>query len=152
MAMNTLIRVVFAHFVLLSAALAHAAADPIADCRARYADNPPEHIACLERALGGAPKEVAQPSLGAEQLRTKPSQDDVQQVAVKIENVTYGFDGRGLFRTSDGQVWKGTESTPHEQRLDPSKSYVGRIERGSLGGYKMYLDGVPRMIRVMRTQ
>lgn len=156
--MNTLTRCVLAQCIFLYAVLAHSAADPgaaIANCRAKYADHPPEHVACLERelnALGGTPQEVAPPALGAEQLRTKPAQETVEQVTVQIENVSYGFDGRGLFRMADGQVWKGTDTTPREQRLEPGKSYAARIERGKLGGYRMYIDGTPRMIKVMRTQ
>lgn len=158
MGTNTLTRCVLAQCILLHAVLAHSEADPdaaIADCRARYAEHPPEHIACLERelhALGAARQEGAQSSLGAEQLRTKRSQETVEQATVEIENVTYGFDGMGLFRMTDGQVWKATQSTPREQRLEPGRSYAARIERGKLGGYRMYVDGVPRMIKVMRTQ
>lgn len=158
MGTNTLTRWALAHCIFLFAVLAHSAADPgdaIANCRARYAEHPPEHVACLERELQAqraTPKEGAPLSLGAEQLRTKPSQETVEQATVAIENVTYGFDGRGLFRMTDGQVWKGTESTPQEQRLDPGKSYAGRVERGKLGGYRMYVDGVPRMIKVVRIQ
>lgn len=156
MAMKTLIRCVLAQCIFLSAVLANAAEDPsaaIAECRARYAEQPPEHIACLERelrALGAAPQKDTPASLGAEQLRTKRPQEAVDQATVEIANVTYGFDGRGLFRMTDGQVWKAVESTPPEQRLEPDKSYAGRIERGKLGGYRMYVDGAPRMIRVTR--
>lgn len=154
--MNTLTRCVLAHYILLYAVLAHSAADPgaaIADCRTRYAEHPPEHIACLERelrALDTARQESAQSSLGAEQLRTKRPEEIVEQASVEIENVTYGFDGMGLFRMTDGQVWKATESTPSAQRLEPSRSYAARIERGKLGGYRILVDGVPRTIRVMR--
>lgn len=156
--MNNPTRCILAQCIFLYAALAHSAADPgaaIADCRAKHADHPSEHIACLERELraqGGTRQEVAPASLGAEQLRSKSAQETVEQVTVQIENVTYGFDGRGLFRMADGQVWKGTETTPSEQRLEPGKSYAARIERGKLGGYRMYVDGTPRMIKVMRTQ
>lgn len=152
--MNTLTRCVLAQCIFLYAVLAHSAADPgaaIADCRARYAEQPPEHIACLERALGGARQEVAPPGLGAEQLPTKRAPETVDQATVTIANVSYGFDGMGLFRMADGQVWKAIESTPREQRLEPGRSYAARIERGKLGGYRMYIDGAPRMIRVMRT-
>lgn len=154
--MNTLIRCVLAQCLFLYAVLAHSAADPgaaIANCRAKYADQPPEHIACLERelqAVGGAPKKEAPPSLGSEQVRSNRPQETVDQVTVQIQNVSYGRDGMGLFRLADGQVWKATESTPREQRLEPGKSYGARIERGSLGGYRMYVDGAPRMIRVTR--
>lgn len=156
--MNTLTRCVLAQCILLYAVLAHSAADPaaaIADCRARHAEHPPEHIACLERelqALGAAREEVAPPSLGAEQLRTNRPQETVEPVAVEIENVTYGFEGMGLFRMTDGQVWKAMESTPREQRLEPGKRYSAVIKRGKIGGYRLYVDGMPRMIKVMRTQ
>ena len=158
--MNTLTRCAFAQSILLFAALAHSAADPgaaIADCRAKHAEQPAEHIACLERelqALGGARREAAAPppGLGDEQVRTKRPQETVEKASVQIENATYGFDGMGLFRMADGQVWKATESTPHEQRLQPGKSYSARIERGKVGGYRMYVDGTPRMIRVTRMQ
>ena len=155
--MNTLTRCVLAQCVFLYAVLAHAAADPgdaIADCRARYADQPTEHIACLEQALqarSGTRQESAKPALGAEQVRAKQPKETIQQATVEIANVTYGYDGVALFRMADGQVWKATESTPQPQRLESGKTYAGRIERGSLGGYKLYVEGVPRMVRVVRT-
>lgn len=154
---NTLIGCILAQGMFLHAVAANSAADPgaaIAECRARHAEHPPEHIACLERelnALGAAHRRAAPPSLGAEQLRTDRTQETVEQVTVQIASATYGFDGKGLFRMTDGQVWKGTESTPPEQRLQPGTSYAARIERGKLGGYRMYVDGVSRMIKVMRT-
>ncbi|MFC4311864.1 hypothetical protein ACFPN2_22475 [Steroidobacter flavus] len=155
--MNTLTRYVLAQCLLLSAALAHAAADPgaaIADCRAKFADHPPEHIACLERALnasGGTREETAPPSIGDEQLKSKRPQETVDEATVEIANVTYGYDGMGLFRMSDGQVWKATESTPREQRLESGRTYSARIARGKMGGYRMYVEGASRMIRVTRT-
>ena len=156
--MNTLTRCLLAQCIFLSAALAHSAAGPesaAADCRAKYAEDPKEHIACLERALhahAGTPQEGAQSTLGAEQLRTKPQRETVERVTVEIQDVSYGYEGLALFRMTDGQVWKATESTPREQRLESGKSYTARIERGKLGGYRMYIDGVPRMIKVRRMQ
>lgn len=73
-------------------------------------------------------------------------------MTVEIQDVSYGYEGLALFRMTDGQVWKATESTPREQRLESGKSYTARIERGKLGGYRMYIDGVPRMIKVRRMQ
>lgn len=156
--MNTLTRCVLAQCIFLYAVLAQGAADPgaaIAECRARYAEHPTEHIACLERelqALSAAREQVAQPSLGAEQVRTNRPQETFEPVIVQIENVTYGFDGMGLFRMTDGQVWKATESMSPEKRLESGKSYSARIERGKFGGYRMYVDGTRRMIKVMRTE
>ena len=154
---NALLGCILAQGMCLYAVAANSAADPaaaIAECRAKHAEHPPEHIACLERELnarGAANQKVVPPSLGAEQLRTERTQETVEQVTVQIESATYSFDGKGLFRMTDGQVWKGTESTPPEQRLKPGTSYAARIERGKLGGYRMYVDGVSRMIKVMRT-
>jgi len=155
--MKTLTRCFFAQSLLLYGILAHSAADPgaaIAECRARYAEQPAEHIACLERELRahGAPLAKSAPSLGSEQLRTKRPPETVDQASVAIENVSYGFDGKGLFSMTDGQVWKAVESTPPEQRLEPGKRYAGRIERGKLGGYRLYVEGTPRMVRVTRTK
>jgi hypothetical protein len=156
--MNTFIRCVLPSCILLYSVLAQSAADPsaaIANCRAKHAENPPEHIACLERelqALEPTRQEDAKSNFGAEQFRAKPAQETVEQTSVEIQNVTYGFGGMAVFRMADGQVWKATESTPTEQRLDPSKTYSARIERGKFGGYRMYVQGVPRMIKVMRMQ
>ncbi|MBL8271479.1 hypothetical protein, partial [Steroidobacter sp.] len=116
MATNSLTRCVLAQGIFLYAALAHSAAEPsaaVADCRAKYAESPSEHVACLERALnalGGKRQESAPASLGHEQLKKKTPQESVERATVQIANVTYGFDGRGLFRMTDGQVWKATES------------------------------------------
>lgn len=156
--MSTFIRGVLAAVFVLCAVPAHAAADPgaaIANCRAKYADQPPEHIACLERELqgvAGVPKKEAPPSLGSEQLRANRPPETVEPVTVQIQNVSYGFDGRGLFQMADGQVWKATETAPQEQRLDSGKSYAARIERGKIGGYRMYVDGTTRMIKVTRVK
>jgi hypothetical protein len=155
---NAPTRCLLAQFIFLHAALAYSAADPsaaIAACRANYADHPPDHVACLERelrALSGKREEAAPASLGAEQVRSNRPKDTIEEVTVQIANASYGFDGMGLFRMADGQVWKSTESTPREQRLEPGRSYEARIERGKLGGYRMYVEGGRRMIKVMRTQ
>lgn len=69
-----------------------------------------------------------------------------------IENVTYGSDGAGTFRMANGQVWKASERASPEQRLEPGKGYTARIERGKLGGYRMYVDGMRRMIKVRRME
>jgi len=143
---------------LLCAAGAHSSTpDPVAACRAQHAEQPPAHIACLERELrarSDAPREeaVAQPSLGAEQIRSSRPEESIERVMVEIENVTYGFDGFGQFRLTDGQIWKASESTPREQRLESGKRYTARIQRGKMGGYRMYIEGVRRMIKVRRVE
>lgn len=147
----------FARHMLVSCALLCACpahSDAVDDCRARHADHPTEYIACLERELRTRPAASAsqKTGLGAEQVRSHPTDETVEQTAVVIENVTYGFDGTGTFRMADGQVWKASERTSPEQRLEPDKRHTARIERGKLGGYRMYVDGMRRMIKVRRME
>jgi hypothetical protein len=138
-------------FVGLAASAALADTDVIASCRAAHADNPAAHIDCLERALQARDVDGLNRSLGAEQLRSgRESDDGPEQVEVRIASVSYSDEGRGLFATADGQLWRETERSPRSQRLWPGHEYSARIERGVLGGYRMYVDGVRRMIKVER--
>jgi hypothetical protein len=59
---------------------------------------------------------------------------------------------QGIFRLDDGQVWREIESSPTHQRLAPDRAYPARIERGTLGGFHMYVDGVRRMKKVERLE
>ena len=148
--------------LLLPAAIVNAKEDPVASCRAQHAADPQAHIACLERALGGSKAAAAAPAaaapappveLGAEQVRARKAVDEEpEKVAVRIVSTTYGPDGRGTFRMADGQVWRETEKTPERQRLKVDHEYAAHIERGSFGGYRMYVDGVRRMIKLQRLQ
>lgn len=122
-----------------AAAAAHAT-DPVADCRKAHAADPPAHVACLERALGaheelGAPRPV----------------ERVREVDVEIVGANYSS-GFGVFELADGQVWRETEKTPEQLKLEPGTHYRARIERGTLGGYRMYVDGVRRMLKVKRVK
>jgi hypothetical protein len=154
--------------VLVCAGLATAAAqagDPVADCRAAHAADPSAHIACLERALGApGPKAVAaaSPSPGPRASASpKPSPiqelgaltpaERVSEVAVEIVSASYS-NGLGTFELADGQIWRETDKTPAQLRLDPGTHYRARIERGTLGGYRMYVDGVRRMLKVKRVK
>ena len=148
----------FASWVLLAATSAQNGADAVAACRLAHSTDPAAHIACLEEALnrGGAkpssavPKTSAPAGLGAENLRDQRPAEHDEPVTVQITTATYGIDGRGVFKMSDGQVWRETETTPANQRLAPDKPYSGRIERGTMRGYRMYVDGIRRMIKVER--
>jgi hypothetical protein len=124
----------------LAAAAAHAS-DPVADCRAAHAADPPAHVACLERALGARGKELGAP----------PPVERVREVDVEIVAASYAG-GLGVFELADGQVWHETEKTPEQLRLEPGKRYGARIERGTMGGYRMYVDGVRRMLKVKRVK
>lgn len=74
----------------------------------------------------------------------------MEQVAVRLVSVGYNSAGLGVFTLADGQVWRETVATPERHRLRAGREYAGRIERGSLGGYRMYLDGVKWMFKVER--
>jgi len=165
--------------VLMTAAAAAGANDPIADCRAAHAGNAAEHIACLEDALraraaaaGPAPAasvpaaataapaaaaEQASPQptgLGAEQAIARQAPPDAQpeQVEVRIVSVRYTKTGLGVFMMSDGQVWQETEAAPEYRRLQPGREYDARIKRGMVSGYRLYVAGESWMHKVRRLQ
>ena len=131
----------------LGAAAAHAN-DPVADCRTAHAADPPAHIACLERALGARSEPQSAPR---GELAAPPSAERVSEIEVEIVAARYA-NGLGIFELADGQVWHETEKTPEPQRLETGTHYRARIERGTLGGYRMYVDGVRRMIKVKRVK
>lgn len=96
---------------------------------------------------------VPQPTgLGAEQAKARQRAPDepLEQVAVRVVSVGYNSSGLGLFTLADGQVWRETVAAPERHRLRSGREYAGRIERGSIGGYRMYLDGVKWMFKVER--
>jgi hypothetical protein len=165
--------------VLMTAAAAAGANDPIADCRAAHGSNAAEHIACLEDALraraaaaGPAPAaaepaavtaapaaaaEQASPQptgLGAEQAIARQAPPDAQpeQVEVRIVSVRYTKTGLGVFMMSDGQVWQETEAAPEYRRLQPGREYDARIKRGMVSGYRLYVAGESWMHKVRRLQ
>lgn len=145
-------------WLLLAAAVPPNGADAVAACRLAHATDPAVHIACLEEALnrsGTKPSAEVQKTnvpagLGSENLRDQRPAEHDEPVSVQITAATYGVDGRGVFQMADGQVWRETETTPANQRLSPNKPYAGRIERGTLRGYRMHIDGIRRMIKVER--
>ena len=74
----------------------------------------------------------------------------MEQVAVRVVSVGYNSSGLGVFTLADGQVWRETVTTPDRHRLRAGREYAGRIERGTIGGYRMYVDGVKWMFKVER--
>lgn len=162
------------------AAVASANADPIDACRAEHAGDSAAHIACLEdalRAAGAAPKQTipaataapaavatkAMPTapvpaapppagLGAEQVMARQNSTDAsaEHASVRIVSVRYTASGFGQFNMADGQVWVETEASPKRAQLEPGREYAARIERGKVGGYRMYVEGVSWMYKVKR--
>ncbi len=146
-----------ATLVLLSAATAQNGADAAAACRAAHESDPLAHIVCLEEALrrqdrpAPAAGSKATAGLGAEQIDRQTAARP-EPVNVQIASLSYDAEGRGLFVMADGQVWRETETSPASQRLRTDKTYVGRIERGKVRGYRMFVDGIRRMIKVERVK
>lgn len=143
---STLIGALVVHLAF-GATTASSDVDPVVACRTAHGSDPAAHIDCLERALN-----ARNPKLGAEQVRTarREAEDNPKQVEVQIASVSYSDDGRGLFQMTDGQLWSETERSPKGLRLNPGQQYSARIQRGTLGGYRMHVDGMRRMIKVER--
>lgn len=148
--------------------LAAAGDDPVTACRMAHAGDPPGHVACLEGALralgfkaeaaehppGDQPPAVRPAGLGSEQVRAhrREPQARPEPQSVRIVSVTYGAQGRGVFRMADGQVWRETEVTPENRRLRPGREYAARLERGRPSGYRLYVEGMHWMFRVQRLE
>lgn len=131
------------------------AAEPeaIGRCRARHAAEAAAHIACLENALRSrAAQQDAQ--IGLEQVRQRERDrgDGPPPAVVRIVSISYDARDLGTFQTEEGQVWRETEAHARRPRLTPGTPYTARIERGRVGGYRMYVDGVRWMYKVERLE
>jgi len=140
--------------------------DPVTECRKAHASDPPAHIACLEAALNArsAPPQdtttpVAPPAaesssvFGSEQVQQQKrasGESEEEQVTVRIVALRYNSGGLGVFKLDNGQIWRETEEVREHQRLDPGQSYEATIERGTLGGYRMFVEGSRRMLKIER--
>lgn len=71
-----------------------------------------------------------------------------QPLAVEIVSAVYDATGRGRFTTATGTVWREVVPAPADQRLRPARSYRGTITLGVISGYRMQLEGVPRILKV----
>ena len=85
-------------------------------------------------AAGGAP---------ASRDATSP-----QPLEVEIVGAVYDSTGRGRFTTATGTVWREVVPAPADQRLKPTRRYRGTITLGVISGYRMQLEGVPRILKV----
>lgn len=157
--------------VLLAATMA--ADDPVLACRAANDVRAPGYVTCLEEALrrkttdprdDGAPARdrgaaderrppAATHELGADQLeqeRRNRGREVDQPVAVEIVSVDYGAEQLATVTLANGQQWRETSTTPRGKRLVAGKTYRGRIERGAVGGYRLYVEGIKHMYTVRR--
>lgn len=81
----------------------------------------------------------------AREALEKPS---AVSIPVKIVGVRYMSDGRGVFTTDSGTVWRETVVTPTNQRLRPQREYTGVISRGIFGGFRLNVEGIVREFKV----
>ncbi|MCM2310615.1 MAG: hypothetical protein NDI84_04350 [Steroidobacteraceae bacterium] len=148
-----------AHIVCLEDALRASGAAPAAVAKldgaspAAVAPVAPVAAVPVSGTTAAAP-EPRPTGLGAEQAAARQRAPDAapEQVAVRIVSVTYNAGGLGIFRLADGQVWRETVAAPPRHQLDTGREYAARIERGKVGGYRLYIDGVKWMFKVERLQ
>ena len=96
---------------------------------------------------------AAASSVGAESPRVVDPQADASPaapaaLAVEIVEATYDTSGRGRFTTATGTVWREVVPAPADQRLKPGRRYRGTVTLGAISGYRMALEGVPRILKV----
>lgn len=140
------------------------AADPVVDCRQAHAADPAAHIACLEAALDARTTDAESPKalpaeaeasnvMGSEQIQQQKrasGEQSKESVSVRIVAVRYNSGGLGVFKLDNGQIWRETEEVREHMRLDPGQEYQAMIERGTLGGYRMFVEGERRMLKIER--
>jgi hypothetical protein len=128
-----------------TAAATPAAATPVPSGSAAQAATATPAVTAVEAAPAG---------LGAEQAaarrRAKAPEGAEEAARVRIVEFRYTLAGIGVFRMADGQVWQETVASPARVHLKPGKEYEATIERGTLGGYRMYVEGVRWMHKVER--
>lgn len=81
----------------------------------------------------------------AERSLKKP---DAVRIEVELTTVRYDSEGRGIFTTSSGTVWRETVPSPARSRLDPRRTYQGVITTGLIGGFRLNIDGITRELKV----
>lgn len=93
-----------------------------------------------------APKiEYQTDRLVAERSLKKP---DAVRIEVELTTARYDSEGRGIFTTSSGTVWRETVASPVRSRLDPRRTYKGVITSGLIGGFRLNIEGVTRELKV----
>jgi hypothetical protein len=79
---------------------------------------------------------------------TREPAEESKALPVDIIAAAYDSTGRGRFTTSTGTIWREIVPTPARQRLREGRRYTGSIALGIFGGYRLELDGVPRILKV----
>lgn len=106
--------------------------------------------AAAQTTPSATPTAIASASAGVPgETVTAPRQDPAPQpLAVEVVAAVYDASGRGRFTTATGTVWREVVPAPADQRLRPGRRYRGTITLGIFSGYRMQLEGVPRILKV----
>lgn len=106
--------------------------------------------AAAQTTPSATPTAIASASAGVPgETATAPRQDPAPQpLAVEVVAAVYDATGRGRFTTATGTVWREVVPAPADQRLRPGRRYRGTITLGIFSGYRMQLEGVPRILKV----
>jgi hypothetical protein len=88
---------------------------------------------------------VTTESIVAERVLKK---SDAVRLDVELISIRYDQEGKGVFTTATGTVWRETVASPARSRLDPRKTYKGIITTGMIGGFRLNLEGVVRELKV----
>lgn len=80
--------------------------------------------------------------------RTCAQKPDAVRIEVELTAVRYDADGKGVFTTSTGTVWRETVTSPVRSRLDSRRTYKGVITSGLMGGFRLNVEGVVRELKV----
>ena len=106
--------------------------------------------AAAQTTPSATPTAIASASAGVPgETVTAPRQDPAPQpLEVEVVAAVYDATGRGRFTTATGTVWREVVPAPADQRLRPGRRYRGTITLGIFSGYRMQLEGVPRILKV----
>lgn len=99
-------------------------------------------------AAATAATTAAAPSAAAAGAPASRDATSPQPLEVEIVGAVYDSTGRGRFTTAAGTVWREVVPAPADQRLKPGRRYRGTITLGVISGYRMQLEGVPRILKV----
>jgi hypothetical protein len=97
-------------------------------------------------------------TIGAEQVdaRTQTRQERLESLeeakGLKVEEFeTVGYQQLQV-RLENGQIWRQIRGDVQRIRVDVSRNPTVDIAESSLGGYRMYLTGINRIVRVRRVR
>lgn len=104
--------------------------------------------AAARPASGSAAAPKAAPAAATGVAGASDADRAPQPLAVEVVAAVYDATGRGRFTTATGTVWREVVPAPADQRLRPGRRYRGTITLGIFSGYRMQLEGVPRILKV----